>query len=173
MTHKIILATILILSGNQIFSQDSIKGRTIDYETNQTLPFVTITNSNNRYYGTYSDRDGNFKIAVKSNKINFELNFAFYYPIKFINIPKGDKNIDFKEIRLVPNHLWDNRAIGPLTPLYIDNFQKKQEQDNQLRMNVLHNYRIKIKGKKLKPYFEGPRPETEYMVFDFDKQGKE
>ncbi len=30
------------------------------------------------------------------------------------------------------------------------------------------NYRIKILGKKLKPYFEG-----QYMVFNFDKQEDE
>jgi hypothetical protein len=87
MIHKIIFAAILILSGNQIFSQDSIKGRIIDYETNQTISAVTVEDGNNRYNGMFSDRDGNFKIKVEGNKRNLEIYFAGYYPIKFINIP--------------------------------------------------------------------------------------
>jgi hypothetical protein len=63
----------------------------------------------------------------------------------------------------VPDHLWDNIVVGgPPSNLY--NFEKQKEQDKILRMNVLKKYRIKILGKKLKPYFEG-----KYLVFDFNK----
>jgi len=166
MTHKIILATILILLGNQTYSQDSnIKGRTIDYETNYTIIGATIIDANNSQNGTISDRDGNFKIEVEGNKRNLELYFFGYYPIKFINIPKGDKNTDFKEIKLVPNHLLDNTVVGgPPSNLY--DFEKQKEQDKRLRKNVLKKYRIKILGEKLNPYFEG-----KYLVFDFNKNG--
>ena len=70
MKLKIILAAILILSASQIFSQDSIKGRTFDYETNLTLPGVTIIDGSNRLNGIISDRDGKFNLIVKGSKRN-------------------------------------------------------------------------------------------------------
>ncbi len=82
-----------------------------------------------------------------------------------INIPEKDKTIDFKEIKLVSDHRWDNMTVGgpPLNKFQVE-FQK--ERDKKLRMNVIKKYRIKILGKKLKPYFEG-----QYLVFDFNENG--
>lgn len=170
MIRKNIVAVILILSGNQIFSQDTIKGRTIDYETNHTISGVTIVDGNNNRNVTISDRDGNFKIVAEGNNKNLALYVATCYPIKFINIPKGDNNIDFKEIKLVPNHLWDNVVVGG--PWNAPS-EKQQERDKQLRMKVLKEYRIKIPGKKLKPHFEGAHFETQYLVFDFNTNENE
>ncbi len=134
MIYKTIFATILILSANQIFSQDSIKGRFIDYETNHALHAVMIKDGNNLSNGMISDLDGNFKLKVEGNKRNLEIYFAPYYPIKFFNIPKGDNNIDLKEIKLVWNHNWDNVVIGaPSKP-----FSNEQiEKDKKLRTDVL------------------------------------
>jgi hypothetical protein len=164
MTHKIILAAILILSANQTFSQDSIKGRTFDYEKNFPLPGVTIIG------GTISEWDGNFKLKVEGNKRNLELYFVGYYPIKFFNIPKGDKTIDLKEIKMLRNHLTDHRVTGMPSRPYSE---EQWEQDKKLRTDVFKNYRIKIMGKKLKPYFAGPNHENQYLVFDFNTNENE
>jgi hypothetical protein len=65
----------------------------------------------------------------------------------------------------VRNHLTDNWVIGgPSKPFS----EEQNEQDKRLRMN-LKEYRIKILGKKLKPYFVGPRFEYQYLVFDFNE----
>jgi len=163
MTHKIILATILILLGNQTYSQDSnIKGRIIDYETNYAIAAVTLL-PDSIPSGGLSDKNGNFEI--KGNTRQLEISCFPYYPIKFINIPIENKQIDLGDIKMVPNHTWDNKVLGgPPTDLY--DFDKQKEQDKILRKNVLKKYRIKVIGKKLKPYFEG-----KYLVFDFNKNG--
>jgi hypothetical protein len=170
MNHKIIFAAILILSANKTFGQDSIKGRIIDYETIQALSVVTIVDGNNSLNGTIPDEEGNFKLKVEGNKRNLELYLVSYYPIKFFNIPKGDKTIDFKEIKMLRNHLGDHRVTGmPYRPYS----ERQWEQDKKLRTDVLKNYRIKIMGKKLKPYFTGPFPEHQYLVFDFNTNENE
>lgn len=164
MIPRIILATILILSGTQTFSQDSIKGRIIDYETNETLPGVTIIDGNNRLNGIISDRGGNFELKVEGNKRNLVLYFVGCYAIKFVNIPKRDNNIDFKEIKLVRNHLVDHIVIGgPSLPFSNEQLKK----DKKLRIDVLEKYRINILGKNVKPYFEDFNPGDKYIVFDF------
>lgn len=38
----------------------------------------------------------------------------------------------------------------------------------KMKKDVLEKYRIKMLGKELKPYFEG-----KYLVFDFNKNGKQ
>lgn len=176
MICKIIFATILILSGTQTFSQDSIKGRITGYEGNyirpvfpgatiiiEPMPGVTIIDGNNRQNGTISDRYGNFKIEVKGDKRELEIQFVGFYGIRFINIPKVDKTIDLKEIKLVTNHLMDNQGVGgPSEPIS----QEQYEQDKKLRNDVREKYRINILGKNVKPYFE-----RQFLVFDFDKQG--
>ncbi len=169
MTHKIILAAFLILSANQTFSQDSIKGRFIDYETNRTLPGVMIRDGNNFSNGRISDRDGNFKLKVEGSKRKLEIYFVGCYAIRLINLPKGDNNIDLKEIKMVRNHLTEHIVVGgPSLP-----FSEYQlEQDKKLRVDVLEKYRINILGKNVKPYFEGdydPNGGDKYLIFDFDK----
>jgi hypothetical protein len=171
--HKIILAAILILSASQTFSQDSIKGRTFDYETSLTLPGVTIINGNNRLNGTISDRDGNFKLKVEGSKRKLEIYFVGCYAIRLINIPEGDKTIDLKEIKILRNHLTDHIVVGgPSLP-----FSEEQlERDKKLRMDVLENYRINILGKNVKPYFEGDNNLNggdKFLIFDFDKNENE
>ena len=167
MKNKIFLAIILILLGNQIYSQKSIiRGAIRDYETNRKIIGATVVDANNSQNGIISDRDGNFKIEVEGDNINLEFYFVGYYPIKFINIPSKYKIIDFKDVKFVSDHLQDNVVVGgPPSNLY--NLEKQNDQDKALRMNVLKKYRLKIVGKKLYPDFEG-----KYLIFDFNKRAR-
>lgn len=165
MIHKVILVTILILLVNKTFSQESnIIGTIVDYETKRTITGATIVNSSNSQIGTISDVDGNFEIKIQDDTRNLELYFVGYYPIMILNIPDGDDHIDFGEVKLAENHLMDNQVVGGPSPAISE---EQKEQDKELRKNVLRKYRIKILGKKVKPYFEG-----KYLVFDFNKNGK-
>jgi hypothetical protein len=164
MKYKIIIVAILILLGNQKnFSQNSlVKGKIIDYETNRPMPGATVV-ENFPSNGTISGKDGNFEMHIKSNTKQLEFNFIGYYPIKFINIPVEKKHIDLGEIKLVQNYLMSNIIVGG-PPTKIDEVDKQK--DEKFRNNVLKKYRLKVLGKKLKPYFEG-----KYLVFDFNKNG--
>lgn len=115
------------------------------------MPLVTIFKKWNDWKNSaISDRDGNFKIKVEGDKRNLEIYFVGHYPIKFINIHKSDKTIDFEQIKMVWNHLDDNEVVGgPPSDLYTP--EELKERDSILRMNVLKNYRIKILGKNLIP----------------------
>ena len=164
MKYKIIIVAILILLGNQkIFSQNSfVKGKIIDYETNRPMPAVIVV-ENHPPNGAISDVDGNFEMHIKSNTKQIEFNFIGYYPIKFINIPVEKKHIDLGEIKLVQNYLMSNIIVGG-PPTKIDEVDKQH--DEKLKNNVLEKYRLKVLGKKLKPYFE-----RQYLIFDFNKNG--
>lgn len=97
MKKKITLTTIIILliSFFKVFSQDfTVKGRIVDYETNQELIGITIfTDSTND--STISDIYGNFKLNRSTSKI--EMYYIGFYTLKLINIPKN-QNIDFGDI---------------------------------------------------------------------------
>lgn len=165
MRINIIVVAIIIFMGSQkTFSQNSsIKGRIIDYETNYAIAAVTLV-PDSIQFGGLSDMNGNFEI--KGNTRQLEVSFVGYYPIKFINTPIEDKQIDLRNIKMIPNHLMDHMVVGgPPSDLY--DFDKQKEQDKILRKNVLKEYRIKVIGKKLKPYFEG-----NYLIFDFENGGK-
>jgi len=193
MKHKIILAAILILLGNQIFSQDSIKGRIMNYEGNNPMPpginvapimepfpaaYIVDRNDNKWGWpswrnGVISDRDGGFEIKVEGDKKNIEISFIGFYYIEIINIPKSDKIIDLKEIKLVRDHFTDNLVIGgPSLPFS----ESQAEEDKKLRIDVLEKYRINILGKIVKPHFEvnlKPCYDKKFIVFDFDKNENE
>lgn len=163
MKHKIILATIMILSGIQTYSQDTIKGRIIEYEGNRSMPGATIFEKwNVMKNSSISDGDGKFKIKVDGDKRNLAISYVCCYGIKFINIPKSDKNIEIEPIKMVRYYLDANLVVGG-SPLNVYSKEYLEETDKKLRMNVLENYRIEILGKKLKPYFEG-----RFLIFDFD-----
>lgn len=190
MIHKIIFATILILSGNQVFSQDTIKGRVIGYDGKPIqginvapvmgpIPGAYIIDRNDNRWGwpswgngVISDRNGEFEIKVEGDKKNIEISCISFYYLEIINIPKSDKTIDLKEIKLVRNHLTDNLVIGgPSLP-----FSETQLKENEvLRIDVLEKYRINILGKCLKPYFADWKNhgDKKFMVFDFDKNENE
>ena len=158
MKYKIIIASIILLLGNQkTFSQCSyIKGRIIDYETGDPLKVVTI-GSDSLQAAVFSDINGNFEI--KGNARKLELYLSGYYAIDFINIPIENKHIDLGDIKMVANHRLDNVVIGGHSINRINEYDI--EQDKRLRKNVLKKYRIKVLGKRLKPYFEGNK-----LIFD-------
>ena len=163
-----LLLLIIILYGNQnTYSQiSSFKGRTIDYVTNNPIIGATIIDGNNSQNGTISDLDGNFELIVEGKTGKLEFHYLGCYPIKFINIPIVHTHINFGEIKLVHNHLMDNFAVGD-PPSKLNDLEKQKEKDKRLRKNVLKMYRIKIPGKKLKPYFD-----DKYLVFDFNTKNK-
>ncbi len=158
-TFAIIVA---LLTFQKSFSQDCyMKGKIIDYETNNAIIGAAII-PDSYQNGAPSVKNGNFEI--KDNTNNLEILFVGYYPLKFINIPTKQKVIDFGEIRLVQDYREFNSGAGiPAIPLSEDLI----EQDKKLRKDVLKKYRIKILGKKLKPYFEG-----KYLIFNLNKKGE-
>lgn len=162
--YELIITTTLILLINPTFSQEShIKGKIINYETNNAVPGVMIYEAENTGNGTVSDDYGAFEIKLQGNTGELHFNYLSFYAIKFLNIPiRINKNIDFGEIKLVSNHLMDNMTIGG--PAF-KSTEKQKEEDKRLRQNVLKEYKIEILGEKLIPYFEG-----KYQVFNFNKK---
>lgn len=162
MTTKILLVSLLILMGNQLASgQDSsVKGRIVDYETNAPIHAVTVVLD--PQHGVLTDKNGNFEIKGNTKKV--EISFVGYYAIKFMNTPLENKQTDLGDIKLVPDYRDAHVIIGgpPSQPLASD-----LEKDKKLRENVLENYRFKVFGKTLKPYFE-----HHFLVFDFDENEK-
>jgi hypothetical protein len=160
-TIAIAIALLIVQNG---FSQDYyLKGKVVDYETNSKIPGVTILPDSMKN-GALTDKHGHFKIRGNTN--NLEISFIGYHSLKFVNIPKLQKDIDFGEIKLVEDHSMDNWVIcGP--PVHSDD-EKLIEQDKALKKEVLENYRLNVLGQKLKPYFEG-----KYLIFDFDKNVEE
>ena len=158
--HIILLLTIGLFTSQKGLSQNlNVKGKIIDYETNQIIIGATIIPEDTQE-GALSDKNGYFEI--NDNTQNLEICFVGYYILRFINIPQNQKNIDFGAIRLIQNYLKYNNGAGvPDLPVNDDFI----EQDKRLKEIVLNNYRIKLLGKKLKPYFEG-----NYIVFDFKNE---
>ncbi|TKG96552.1 hypothetical protein EYV94_04700 [Puteibacter caeruleilacunae] len=164
MNTKIFLFAILIFLSNQTFSQSiKFKGKVVDFDTNELLVGARIVDMNGNKDVAISDLDGNIKFEGKKEIKNLYIRYAGCYRIKLINIPEGGKDIDFGNIKMVPNHHDDNIRIGGPSPELTDE-QKKD--DERLKREVLKSYRIKIQGKAPKPYFD--RSE---LVFDFSKEG--
>ncbi len=165
MKLKVILIAMLVLLGNKTYSQESnVKGTIVDYETNITIPGAIIVDSKNSQNATISDVDGNFEIKIQGDTRILEIYCIGYYLIKILNIPDGDNIIDFGEVKLVVNQLINNQVDNGSSA---EISEEQKEQNKELRERVLKKYRIKILGKKVKPYFEG-----NYLVFDFNKNGK-
>lgn len=162
MTTKALLALLLILMGNQLTTgqNSSVKGRIIDYETNNPMHAVTVVLD--VQHGVLTDKNGHFDIKGDIKKI--EISFVGYYTIKFINMPLENKQTDLGDIKLVADYRDAHVIIGgpPSQPLASD-----LEKDIKLRKNVLENYRFKVFGKTLKPYFEHHN-----LVFDFNENEK-
>ena len=157
----VLFVTLLIFQKG--YSQDVfIKGKVIDYETTDALQMVKIVPDNN-YNLTVTDENGNFELNGNTHNIRFDI--IAYYSLRIINIPIIDEDIDIGEIRMVPYHILEHLVIGGKSP---EIPEYGTEQDKKLKEDVLRNYRIKILGKKLKPYFTGNS-----VVFDFNnKRGK-
>jgi len=163
MKLKITFAIIIaLLTFQKSFSHDALfKGKIVNYETNAPMPGVTILEKNHPPNGTISDKDGNFEIKIESDTTHLEFYFVTCYPIKFMNIPIEKKHIDLGEIKMAQNYLLSNMIIcGPSTPINESDKQK----DIKLKKDILEKYRIKVFGKKLKPYFEARN-----LIFDFNK----
>ena len=162
---KIIIVIILIFLSTLTFSQGIlIKGKLVDYETNKSILYPKISDLSD-YHNVTSDEDGNFEIDVKGTEGNLLFEYLGYYPIKFINIPIGDKQIDFGEFKMVRNYFLDNIVVGGGKSIEITKEQKKKVK--RLKKDVIRRYRIKLFGKEYKPYFDGQY--NEKLVFDFSK----
>jgi len=157
------LFLLLVLGIQPVFSQISgITGKIIDYETKRVMPGVTII-ENLPGNGTVSDVDGNFKLKIKGDMRELELNFIGYYALKFVNIPNENEIIDFGELKLVKNHLLNNSGAGIVYKLS----ESDKEKDQETRKNVVEKYRIEICGNVLKPYFDRNK-----IIFDFTTTNK-
>lgn len=168
MKYKILIVAILILLGNQkTFSQNSsTKGKCIEYKTGNVIPGVTMSfhTPSGIEYGNgewWSDINGIFELKMGDDSGDLIIRFLGCYTIKILNIPQGLKHIDFGEIKMVENY---GRAQFYMDGTPAELSEDQIEQDKKMRKDVLRKYRIKILGKKLKPYFE-----ENYLVFDFDK----
>ena len=163
MKYIIALITVLILSGSQrALSQcPFITGKCIGFETNDELPGVCMEfrAHSGKMYSDCSDENGFFELTIGEESGDLIIRFLGCYAIKILNIPQGLTQIDFGEIPMVENY--------GRPQFYMDGSAAKlsEEQiakDKKMRKDVLENYRIKVLGEKLKPYFEG-----KYIVFDF------
>ena len=161
--HNYFISTFLILIAQLSFGQElNIKGKVVDYESNNAIPSVMIHESENTENGTVSDISGDFEIKLQGNTRELQFNYLSFYVIKFLNLPIIDNNtIDIGEIKLVPNHQMEDMTIGGPP---VKTTEEQIEKDKRLRQHVLKNYKIGVLEKKLTPYFE-----ENFLVFDFNK----
>ncbi|WP_299433156.1 DUF5686 family protein [uncultured Aquimarina sp.] len=94
--HRII-GICFLLVGNLLFSQQSLKGKVIDYNTKEPLAFSTLIFNNNETMGTIADIDGNF--VFRSN-VDIKTMICSYlgYEKKQINVV----NSEYIIIELIP-----------------------------------------------------------------------
>lgn len=162
--YQIILVLgVTLLLFQKGYGQDFfIKGKVVDYESTEALQMVQIVPDNN-YDLTATDENGNFVLKGSTHNIRFDI--IAHYSLRIKNIPVKNEDINLGDIRMVPYHILEHIVIGGKSPEIPEHLIK---QDKKLRKEVLRNYRLKIYGEKLKPYFEGS-----YLVFDFNnKRGK-
>lgn len=103
----VIIYLLLLITELHAQSQDIIKGRIIDKETNKPIPFVHVRVKNNNT-GTVSDIDGNFRLVVPDEpEIELECTHVSYdkYLLKY----HGSKN--FLSIYLTPKSTELNEVL--------------------------------------------------------------
>ncbi|TKG94745.1 hypothetical protein EYV94_12440 [Puteibacter caeruleilacunae] len=165
MKYKIVILIVLVLHGNlEVFSQISVEGCCINYEYGSLMPGVSVnlhTPSGDKN-GALTDNKGNFKVKIGDETECLIFKFIGCYAVKILNIPKGVKHIDLGEIKLVENYgdvqCYTDGSIAE-TP------KGNIEKDQNIKKDVLENYRIKVCDEILTPSFE-----EEYIVFDFKKE---
>lgn len=96
-----------IILTNIVFSQQTIKGKVIDYETNEPLAFASIKVGNKVMV---SDNAGNFSFSTDSKIINLEFSYIGYKN-KFIEASMSKNDLDLGEIKMEQ----DQNMLGEIT----------------------------------------------------------
>ena len=166
MNYKIVIIIVLLLLGNlEVYSQiTSVKGCCINYEYGSLMPGVSVNlhTLSGEKNGALTDNKGNFEVKIGDDTEYLVIKFIGCYAIKILNIPKGVKNLDFGEIKLVENY----GHVQCYTDGSIAETSKENiEKDKKIKEDVLKNYRIEVLENILTPSFE-----EEYIVFDFKKE---
>jgi len=80
----------IISSFSNLFCQNSVQGKIVDLDTEETLAFVNIIANNNPQFGTSSDIDGLFSISLKEKIDTITLSYVGY---KKLTIDLKNKNL--------------------------------------------------------------------------------
>ncbi len=164
MKYKLLLlVAVTLLTSQKVFTQNLIiKGRVIDFE--KETPLIATIIAGNK--GTIANQDGAFETDLSLEYHWFLISYVGCYTVNFTNVPTDKERIDFGEIKMVHNHRNDHIVVGgPPSDKYDP--VKQKEQDEKVQKEVLKKYRIKVNGKKLKPYIAGNT-----IIFDFGANEK-
>jgi hypothetical protein len=66
-----------------------VKGVIEDKETGERLPGVAIYSADNKYTGTYTDKDGYFSIPALSDTLKLQLSYMSYKPVEIVLLAAG------------------------------------------------------------------------------------
>lgn len=66
-----------------------VKGVIEDKQTGERLPGVAIYSADNKYTGTYSDKEGYFSMPALSDTLKLQLSYMSYKPVEIVLLPAG------------------------------------------------------------------------------------
>ncbi|TKG93623.1 hypothetical protein EYV94_15350 [Puteibacter caeruleilacunae] len=164
MKYLIVIISIIILWANPSIGQNIlIKGKFIDYKTSEILPGVSLSSFTleGEKQDVFSGYGGTFELKMNADAKYLVIRYMSSYVIKILNIPSGLKQIDFGEIKIVKD--FDTRLLrmdgchDEASPKHIDNHKRYKKE-------IIEKYRLKVKRRELKPYFEGKD-----LIFDFNQ----
>ena len=86
---------ILILFSLNAFSQTTLKGKVVDYNTGEGLIGATIIYGKGQ--GIVTDLDGSYSISIPEGERSFQVSYVGYKPLNTLVVIKGTlQNLDFK-----------------------------------------------------------------------------
>ncbi|GAB4302876.1 MAG: hypothetical protein Kow0068_25410 [Marinilabiliales bacterium] len=107
MPRKILLLIIAIAATGVLYSQSgTLKGRVIDAETNEGIPFANISILENGAIvtGGMTDFDGNFTIKpIPAGKYNVQASYLGYKTLQLNNVQINSGKITFQNFKLTPS----------------------------------------------------------------------
>lgn len=73
-----------------------IRGVIEDKETGERLPGVAIYSADNKYTGTYTDKDGYFSMTALSDTLKLQLSYMSYKPVEIVLLAAGTTVVRIK-----------------------------------------------------------------------------
>ncbi|TKG88762.1 hypothetical protein EYV94_26750 [Puteibacter caeruleilacunae] len=164
MKYLIVIISILTLCVNPSIGQNIlIKGKFIDYKTNEILPGVSLSSytQEGKKQDAFSGYEGTSELKINADAEYLIIRYMSSYVIKIINIPSGIKQIDFGEIKIVKD--FDTKLLR-MDGCHIEASPKHIDNHNRYKKEIIEKYRLNVIQKELKPYFKGKD-----LIFDFNK----
>ncbi len=106
MWKKFIVLALSIVSIGQTWAQvgqGTLKGKILDKETGEALPFanVVLTLNGNQVAGTQTDFDGKYTISsIPPGKYDLQVSYVGYQSVKIAGVVISANQITFQDVKL-------------------------------------------------------------------------